>query len=135
MTLEGLIVVIIMVIVGIAGIAFPFLKSKNKRLPIGSLRLAQTRDELITSYERVLATMRDLDDDYQNQKLHKKEYEEERAYWAQYGVRLLQLLEGNPTKDIPAQPAPINRHESELDVAVEEAIRNYRMALQTAEKS
>lgn len=135
MTLEGLIVVIIMVIVGIAGIAFPFLKSKNKRLPATSLRLAQTRDELITSYERVLATMRDLDDDYQNQKLHKKEYEEERAYWAQYGVRLLQLLEGNPTQDIPAQPAPINRHETELDVAVEEAIRNYRVALQSAEKS
>lgn len=137
MSLEGLVAVVVMVVVGIIGIALPFFTAKTKNGNVQIIKLQQSRDELITSYERVLATLRDLDEDFRSGKIHQEEYERERAYWSSYGVRLLELLENAEVPAMESYPA-LDTHTAahdELDQAVEEAIRNYRMALQETDKS
>lgn len=138
MSMEGLIGLIVMVIMGLIGVIIPFLTSRPTIMDNRKRQLELTRDELITSYERVLSTLRDLEDDYKSHKMHAEDYEQERAYWSQYGVRLLQLLDGKTDLvevDDKAKPASEDDEEMHLDQSVEEAIHNYRVALQSVEKS
>ena len=130
MSIEGLIGLVVMLIVGLLGIGLPFVTNRNTSQNHLKRELEMTRDELITVYERVLSTLRDLEDDYKSHKIHPADYEQEREYWSQYGVRLLQLLDGEHS----AEDNIGDDYEMQLDHSVEEAIQNYRVALQSVEK-
>ncbi|QPC80947.1 hypothetical protein G4Y79_14660 [Phototrophicus methaneseepsis] len=134
MSLEGILFIAAMVLFALVGIALPFIGQRRKRGTAQLQHIQRTRDELITSYERVLSTIRDLDEDYQLAKINQGDYQEERTYWSEYGVRLLQMLESDkPSVEILQTPGvKPNEAEAALDHAVEEAIRNYRMALESA---
>ncbi len=130
MSLEGLIGFVVMLIIGLLGIGLPLITNRNTSQNNRKRELEMTRDELITVYERVLSTLRDLEDDYKSHKIHPTDYEQEREYWSQYGVRLLQLLDGESSLE------DNNDYDDamQLDHSVEEAIQNYRVALQSIEK-
>lgn len=134
MSLAGLLGLIVLIIVGLVPILLPFLTFRSSLLSSHKRQLQLTRDELITSYERVLATMRDLEDDYKSQKISSSDYEREHVYWSQYGIRLLQVLEGQIQKsDVSLQN--VDDEMLRIDQSVEEAIHNYRIALQSLQKS
>lgn len=135
MSLEGLIALAVMVIGGLIVMVYPFITVRSNPMSNKKRYLNTSRDELIVSYERVLSTLRDLEDDFKSGKIHAEDYETERAYWSQYGVRLLQVLEGNTeaADDEPTQQ--MDDADVQLDQSVEEAIQNYRMALQSVDQS
>lgn len=135
MSIEGLIGLLLMLVVGFGALILPFLLSKKTPTSVRKREIDLSRDELIASYERVLATLSDLEDDSKSHKMHPADYERERAYWSQYGIKLLHLLDGDT--EIVDDPASDNIDDAELmlDRSVEEAIYNYRVALQSAEKS
>ncbi|MCA9887599.1 MAG: hypothetical protein KC546_04465 [Anaerolineae bacterium] len=135
MSVEGLIITIGMLLLGLVGVTLPFMRGREKVGDARALRIQQTRDALVTSYERVLATIRDLDEDHRLGKLNEADYQGERNYWADYGVKLLQLLEGDMSQFVDSEAAEESitvNADGELDQAVEDAIRNYRMALESA---
>lgn len=130
MTLEGLIGLVVMLIGGLVYIGFPFMTKRNALSDTRKRELDMSRDELITTYERVLSTLRDLEDDYKSHKIPPEDYEYEREYWSQYGIRVLKMLEGEHV------PEPdMDDSELYLDHSVEEAIQNYRVALQSVDKA
>ena len=137
MSIEGLVGLIAMLTVGLGAILLPFFTTKSSSKGAYKRQLELSRDELIASYERVLSTLRDLEDDFKSQKMHASDYGRERVYWSQYGVKLLQLLEGQNVVDPSGEGATqyIIDDDMMLDRSVEEAIYNYRVALQSAEKS
>lgn len=132
MSIEGLIGLVVMVIMGLVGIGLPFLTTKSST-NLRKRELDMTRDELITTYERVLSSLRDLEDDYKSHKIHAADYEYEHEYWSQYGIRLLQLLDGNDVDE--SDSIETDDDDLQLDHSVEEAIKNYRVALQSVEKA
>lgn len=134
MSIEGLIGLVVMVILGLVGIGMPFLTTKSSSNNVRKRELEMTRDELITTYERVLSTLRDLEDDYKSHKIHAVDYEREHDYWSQYGIRLLQLLDGDTVVENATQHTD-DDDDVYLDHNVEEAIKNYRVALQSVEKA
>ena len=88
------------------------------------------RDELLTGYERVLATIRDLDEDHQTGKLDPGTYQREREYWTEQGILLLQKLDPDADNVQASEPVIDEPEKSdadaELDDAIEKAIANYR---------
>jgi len=135
MSIEGLIGLLVMLVLGFSALLLPFLTSKKTPTSAQKREIDLSRDELIASYERVLATLSDLEDDSKSHKMHPADYERERAYWSQYGIKLLQLLDGNADLDDESLINIDDNDELMLDRSVEEAIYNYRVALQSAEKS
>lgn len=134
MTIQGLIGLAVMVVGGLLAMIYPFITVRSNPSSNKKRHLNLSRDELLASYERVLSTMRDLEDDFKSGKMQAEDYEEERVYWSQYGVRLLQLLEGS----VPVDDEPVHDMDDaniQLDQSVEEAIQNYRMALQSVDQS
>ena len=137
MSIEGLIGLIVMVVVGLGFMIMPFLTSRVTAQGTRKRQLDLSRDELIASYERVLSTLRDLEDDFRSHKMHPADYERERAYWSQYGVKLLHLLDGQTDISEADNDSSLHSEDDDvmLDRSVEEAIYNYRVALQSVEKS
>ena len=138
MSVEGLIITVGMLVLGLVGVTLPFMRGREKVGDARALRIQQTRDALVTSNERVLGTIRDLDEDHRLGKINEADYQAERNYWADYGVKLLQLLEGDMSQFVGEEAATeeevVQVADGELDQAVEEAIRNYRTALNNAER-
>ena len=130
MTLEGLIALVVMLVGGLVSIGLPFMTKRNTLSDTRKRELELSRDELITTYERVLSTLRDLEDDYKSHKIPPEDYEYERVYWSEYGIRVLKLLEGENV-----QEPDVDDSELYLDHNVEEAIQNYRVALQSVDKA
>lgn len=137
METTSLIIVTILVIVSLGVLAMPFLR-RHSDATDNALAVQKARDELVTTYERVLATIRDLDEDHNTGKLQPEIYKQERAYWTEQGVRLLQQLEPDAdqamvveqqsTKSQPSSQAQSPASDSVLDDAIEQAIAAYRQA-------
>ncbi len=131
MSSTGLIVSIVMLLVGIAWLGLPYLRSNR-------LMLNQQREELLARpilaarYERAVATVRELDEDFQVGKLSQETYATERARWVEEGAALVEALEksgGAPERakakkaKAVRQPAP-----APTDDPVEQAIAAYARA-------
>lgn len=134
MSTEGMVVVAILAMVSLLALGMPFIAARRRTSEAALLR-EKARDELLTTYERVLATIRDLDEDFNTGKLAEDTYRQEREYWAERGVAILQQLGATPEtiqqQQQPAVPrtAPERRGaEAELDDAIENAILAYRQA-------
>jgi hypothetical protein len=133
MSIAGIIAGIVLLVVTLFVLAQPFLQQRRNQQSELTAALAQKqRDELLTSYERVLATIRDLDEDHNMGKLAPETYQQERAYWMEQGILLLQQLEPNAdalnTESSAVAQAETPEADKALDDAIEKAIAEYRKA-------
>lgn len=122
MSTAGIFITLILVGLSIAFVVLPLVRSAGTKSRAALARKA--RDEVLTAYERVLATLRDLDEDFHTGKLAEHEYQEERSRRIQQGTLLLQHLEtldaANPPETIEVSaPAAVE------DDAVEALIARY----------
>lgn len=76
MSTEGVIAAVVMVIIGLVWLAFPLLRRKSS-LNVQEVARQKERAALLTTYERTLASIRDLDDDHLTGKLSEADYETE----------------------------------------------------------
>jgi hypothetical protein len=129
MTTTGLIVSLVLLVIAVISVALPFLQQRRNQNRELATALSQIkRDELLTDYERVLATIRDLDEDHQTGKLAPDTYQRERAYWTEQGILLLQKLEPDAQTLADETEADSAGDSDALDDAVERAIAEYRRA-------
>ena len=132
MTIAGMIAGVILIIIALIAVATPFLEQRRRENRDIAAALSQKkRDELLTSYERVLATISDLDEDHQTGKLAPETYQQEREYWVEQGILLLQALESEVDSDSNEGEAPAGGAtdivvDEALDEAIEKAIADYR---------
>jgi hypothetical protein len=132
----GLLITAVLLVVALAWLALPWLRKSRA----GSVDPAQARerDALLTSYERILNTIRDLDEDFQVGKLSQAAYTAERARWAEQGAATLEALEkigGRPAKATgkkARKAAPAAAHETPAEDPVEQAIAAYARARDAA---
>jgi len=134
MSTEGVIAAVIMIIIGLIWLAFPLVRRKSS-LNDQELFDQKERAALLTTYERTLASIRDLDDDHLTGKLSEDDFERERGQWAEQGVTVLQELEKygvkKPSKksktDARQKSLPTTQvdPDAQLDDAIEQAIAAY----------
>ena len=129
MTITGLIIGIVLLIVALLALALPFVQEQRTSSRT-DMTAQKKRDELLTSYERVLATIRDLDEDHQTGKIAPEAYQKEREYWTEQGILFLQELDPDgdtlsPVDEVVAIETPEIADEV-LDDAIEKAIAEYR---------
>jgi hypothetical protein len=144
MSIMGIIASLILFTLGVIWLAMPILK-RERGVEVAVLNEQKRYDALLTTYERVVSTLRDLDEDYAVGKLSPAEYEAERSHWTERGVETLKALEASgskrkqPTfKREPAttgakvvrmaaadEPIPDADPDAVLDDAIEQAIASY----------
>jgi hypothetical protein len=131
---EGVIAAGVMVVIGLIWLAYPLLRRKSSTTA-QELARQKERAALLTTYERTLASIRDLDDDHLTGKLSESDYEAERGQFAEQGVAVLQELEKHgikkPSKSfkVPKNKEPLATNnvdpDAQLDDAIEQAIAAY----------
>jgi hypothetical protein len=132
MSILGIIVTAVIAVLGVAYLALPVIR-RHQALQGLALKNYKDREMLLTAYERVLITIRDLDEDYQVGKLDAAQYQAERELWAGRGVEVLEALEkaggakfkGDRRKAAAPAPAVSADADGELDAALEQAIARY----------
>lgn len=127
MSIEGTIAAVVMLIVGIGWLALPILRRRHSS-SADELARVKERDILLTTYERTLASLRDVDEDHLTGKLAEADYETERAFWSEQGVAVLQALEkagGKPPKARKPAAVETTDADAQLDEAIEQTIANY----------
>lgn len=138
MSTEGMIGSLIILVAGMAFLVMPFLR-RGAGTTASEIAVHKERESLLTAYERVLAALRDLDEDFQIGKLPAEAHAYDRARWAEQGAKVLAALEqldgGKPSKRrvIPAAPsARVQPHtpvpvsvDDAVDAAIEQAVANY----------
>ena len=91
MSTAGYIGTAVLVLISIITVLYPFFR---QQISLGdAARKQREQDELVTSYERIVNAIRDLDEDFNTGKLHREDYDPERERWVARGVTLLQQLE------------------------------------------
>lgn len=130
MSTPGLIVAAVLVAFAFIVIGYPLL---GKQFALGDkARRQRLQDELLMSYERVVATIRDLDEDFNTGKLHENDYAPERQYWAAHGVELLQKLDEIGALDDAPNGSNASGKE-EVDDAIEDAVSRYLAEMKNKE--
>lgn len=145
MSTEGIIAAVVMLIIGAVWLALPILR-RRYFASADELARQKQRDALLTTYERTLASLRDVDEDHLTGKLSPDDYEAERAYWTEQGVAVLEALEqaGGKAPQPKATRTPKRRKaepqfvvesvpdsdsdsdpDAMLDDAIEQTIANY----------
>lgn len=71
-------------------VLLPLLRGRDRRM---SLLLDRQRERALAFYERALTNVHDLDEDHATGKISPEEYQAERAFWVDQGVRVLKLLD------------------------------------------
>lgn len=131
MSTTGMIVSIVLVALALFFVLWPFLR-RGGTDAAEAARLRKAHDELLTSYERVLSSIRDLDEDFQIGKLDEETYQRERGFWTERGVALLKEIEadiarsGGPRRKMASSDG---KADQALDSAIEEAILAYRSSV------
>jgi len=91
MSTMGILLSAIVMIAGLFGVFHPLFQ---QQAALGKQAKAQReRDELLVMYERIVATVRDLDEDFRTGKIATDDYHRDRATWSERGVEVLQALE------------------------------------------
>ncbi|MFQ3566591.1 MAG: hypothetical protein SNJ59_06300 [Aggregatilineales bacterium] len=142
MSVEGLLIILLVVIASVVFIALPFTHTRAGSFSPAEIERQKERDALVTHYRRVVAAIRDLDEDFRTGKLPAETYEADRAAWMDQGAAVLQALEAfdgdesakqakrkDGTKRKSAEStADAALADSLLDDAIERAIANYNKA-------
>ncbi len=134
MSTEGVLAAVVMIVIGLIWLAFPLVRRKSSA-NAQEIATQKERAALLTTYERTLASIRDLDEDHLTGKLAQADYELERGQCAEQGVSILQELEKYGVKK-PAKPAKAGSRQkansttqvdpdAQLDDAIEQAIAAY----------
>lgn len=116
MSTTGILISLIILAAAVVWIALPLRRARN--LPSATLT---PHEQLVAVYERVVARIRDLDEDYASGKLLEEDYTSERAVLAERGVQILQALEADKPAD--SSGGVKTDIDTELDKAIEAAIR------------
>lgn len=131
MSSTGMILSIVLVAAALFFVFWPFLR-RSSADAAEAARLRKAHDELLTSYERVLSSIRDLDEDFQIGKLDAETHQREREFWTERGVALLKEIEadiarsGGPRRKMTGSDG---KADQALDSAIEEAILAYRSSV------
>lgn len=128
MTIEATVILLFVAIASIFVTALPIIQNRKGLYTRKEYLAKLSYEELLTEYERVVAMIRDLDEDHNMGKIPPDIYYRERETWAAQGVILLQRLEkkgGIRKAQEPTQPVEVDE---DLDHAIEEAIAAYRKA-------
>lgn len=83
------------------------------------------QDELQAAYERILKSIRDLDEDFQLGKIAADTHQQEREMWVEQGIAMLKHLHKDESESEGA--LLLNQNQS-ADDAIEKAIAAYRQA-------
>lgn len=139
MTGESILIVLILTAITGAALLMPFVRHNET---IGEIEARKKRDSLLTTYERVLLTLHDLEEDLNTGKLSQEEYDVSREKAAEQGVVLLQQLEAAGVR--APRPASVKvtngkakaqqNPEAALDAALEAAIAEYASAQTDGER-
>lgn len=144
MSIEGLIITILILAITAYLLLLPVIRREHS---LSGIALKQLKDQeaLLNEYERILATIRDLDEDFALGKLTSEAYTLERQEFAAQGASLLQALEkstGQPLQNrqrkTAAVKAPVKKSavnadpDAVLDDEIEKAIAHYIAAKQSA---
>ncbi|MBE0702657.1 MAG: c-type cytochrome biogenesis protein CcmI [Afipia sp.] len=114
MSTTGIVISLIILVVAVAWVVMPLRRGRD--LPSAKVT---AQEQLVSVYERVVARMRDLDEDFASGKLSEEDYTGERTALAERGMQILQTLEAE--KPVEAKGGPVI--DTELDHAIEAAIR------------
>jgi len=122
----GLVFAVVMGLISLLSVGYPLL---SRQITLGeSARQRRLYDELMTTYERVVATIRDLDEDFRTGKLNESDYRPEREQWVARGITTLQQIEEIgplPSHIAVPTPAEATTTEDDTDTQIEEAIARY----------
>jgi len=134
---ESTLIILVLGVLSLAILGWPFMQQRTRKGRQRFLAAERERDELLTAYERVLATIRDLDEDYNTGKLRPDIYQQDREYWASEGIKLLEQLDpkaaaaevatGKSQRRSQRAEQPVEA-DRVLDDAIEDAILAYRRA-------
>lgn len=133
MSIEGIIASIVMFLMGVVWVVYPiFSKSQSH----AQLMTQQDHQSLLNAYERLLARLRDLDEDFNLGKMPPADYEIERAQLTERGASLLAQIESalQLPKGAKASKKADTKADADLDAAIESAIANYVTATATQEE-
>ena len=90
MSTTGFWLVVLITIITALFLVLPFL-SRRRTTPDEDD--STNYSQQVAAYERVLLTIRDLDEDYSTHKLDEVSYQTEREHWVQQGITLLQVMD------------------------------------------
>jgi hypothetical protein len=136
MSVSAIVILLAFVAISVTSAIMPFFRRHSAEQDPKKVAHQKQRAELVSSYERTLAVIRDMDEDYQVGKLAKEEYELNRGRWAEQGVKLLQSIEaldGHKSEERAGKPQRTankpNQADKALDDAIEQAVAAYTKAL------
>lgn len=122
MSVAGLLISLVLSLIALVIVARPLLRVSAAERE-GDEDRQRRRDGARTYYERVLTNIRDLDEDFATGKIGRDDYEGEREFWAQRGLRLLRALDQRDAGDELLTTAD---HDDQIDRAIEAAVAAYR---------
>lgn len=88
MSIAGIIGALLLAVASLVYLGLPFVKRRATAPTYTGEQL-----ELLAAYERIIGTVRDLDEDYQVGKLAYEQYVAERQEWLARGTAILQALD------------------------------------------
>ena len=120
MSLFGLLIGLALLAALMLVLAWPFFVPPSLSLDD---QLERQRQRAQAYYERVLANIRDLDEDHRTNKIDQAEYQAEREAWAARGVVVLGLLD-----DLAQRQAitDLGADAAHIDAAIEAAVQARR---------
>jgi hypothetical protein len=126
MSFEGMGISLSLIILVVLWIAAPLISRRNGKT------VASSDHSLITSYERTLVAIRDLDEDYTTGKIDAAAYARERELWVQRGIAALRMLDA--AGQFAPQTQAIGSDESDNTTTdpVEQALATYRRSTHRA---
>lgn len=124
MSIEGILASAIIFVIGVMWLVYPF---RRQALSHSLLMKQQDRQSLLNAYERLLARLRDLDEDYNLGKMPEADYQQERALLTEKGATLLAKIEQSLGSIQPDKPTAQSSSDADavLDAAIESAIASY----------
>jgi hypothetical protein len=121
MSVEGLLLALLLAGLTAAWVGRPLLRRQGD---VAAVFLSKQQERARAYYERVLANIRDLDEDFNTGKISPEEYASEREQWVQRGMIVLKLID-----ELDAQHNIIDNTQADdaaIDAAIEAAIQAAR---------
>jgi hypothetical protein len=125
MSAQGLIISLVLSGIGIAWIVIPFLRRDLGTVVDNQSPHKMQHEQLLLQYEQIIATIRELDEDYSTSKVPPDEYDRERPLWAQRGVEVLKQLDQLEQEHPALRAAAKTSDDRAIDDAIEAAISRY----------
>lgn len=123
MSISGIFFALVLLILTAVWVLWPLLRGATSDKAMDDA-IARQRERVLVYYERVLANIRDLDEDLSTGKISPEEHAMERAMWVERGIGLLQLLD--ELADDKSLTDTVAVHDEQIDSVIESRIAAYR---------